>query len=422
MTLDALSIAPVAPTRGGRIVECGGAVLRARGADWPVGALLRIGSDGLMAEVVGFDSRTALLAPLGPVVGLRIGAEAAAVATTGVSLAQGRTIDAFGRAIDGKGSVDAASARRPRDFPNSARGRIVEPLTTGIRAIDALLTIGKGQRLTIAAAAGVGKTSLVQAILRGADVDAAVVALIGERGREIADFAAQLDGPARARTTIVASTSDEAPAIRLRAADRANAIAEQLRDAGKSVLLIVDSLTRAAQAQREIGLALGEAAGLGAYPPSAFALIPRLVERAGVDRRSGGSITALYTVLAEAGDADDPIVDAARAATDGHIILSRTLAEQGVYPAIDIGKSLSRTMAAVVAADHLDDARRVRRLWSLGEEYRELALLGGYAHGTDAQVDAALAGREGLLDFVTQGSTAVGFGDSRAALAELAAA
>ena len=422
MTLDALAIAPLAPMRGGRIVECGGAVLRARGVDWPVGTLLRVGSAGLIAEVVGFDSRTALLAPLGPIVGLRVGTDVVAINDRGVDLARGRVVDAFGRPIDGQGPLACGSLPAPRDFPNSARGRVVAPLTTGIRAIDALLTIGKGQRLTIAAAAGVGKTSLVQAILRGADVDAAVVALVGERGREIADFAAQLDGEAGLRTTIIASTSDEAPAIRLRAAARANAIAERLRDAGQSVLLIVDSLTRAAQAQREIGLALGEAAGLGAYPPSAFALIPRLVERAGVDTRSGGSITALYTVLAEAGDADDPVVDAARAATDGHIVLSRTLAEQGVYPAIDIGKSLSRTMAAVVTPDHLEVARRARRLWSLGEEYRELALLGGYAHGTDGQVDNALAARDSLLDFVAQDCAAVGFDDSCAALAELVAA
>ena len=427
LAIENLSIAPIAPVCGGRIVQCDGQLLRARGYRHPVGSIARIGDS--LAEVVGFRDDTTLLTPLTPstglVRGLRVVPHDGALdggADTGVL---GRVIDGLGKPIDGRGPLlrsRTPSATAARLGPGD-RGRIERPFETGIRAIDALLTVGKGQRLAIAAPAGVGKTMLVQQILRSASVDVAVIGLIGERGREIADFSTQaMTGASAARTVIVASTSDQAAGLRLRGAFRASAIAEAFRAEGKSVLLIIDSLTRAAQAQREIGLALGEAPGMNAYPPSAFAVIPQLVERAGVDRRSGGSITAFYTVLAEAGDSDDPVVDATRAATDGHFVLSRPLAERGIFPAIDVAASLSRTMSSVVDADHLHDAMRVRRLWSLAEEYRELALLGGYTSGTDSEVDEALGRREFILNFVKQrwdrGCDAA---SSRAALAELAA-
>ena len=421
--LGALDVpAKVAPLRGGRVLDCRGALLRASGARWPVGTLVHVGRGALLAESVGFEGSATLLAPLAPTLGLEAGAQVVA-APAGVAGAQaplGRAVDALGRPLDRRGSTLALPPPAPR-LSAVDRAPVTQPLETGIRAIDALLTVGLGQRLTIAAPAGVGKTTLVTKLIRGARVDAVVVGLIGERGREIADFLSAIaaDGSA-ARTVVVAATSDEAPALRLRAADQAHAVAESLRAEGKSVLLVVDSLTRAAQAQREIGLALGEPAGVGAYPPSAFALIPRLVERAGGDRRSGGAITAFYTVLAEGGDADDPVVDAARAATDGHIVLSRALAQSGVYPAIDIGASLSRTMPEVVSALHLSDATAARRTWSLAEEYRELAMLGGYQGGTDVEVDAALASRDAYHRFIAQArDERVPFDEAGYALAEL---
>lgn len=419
----------IAPRRGGRILDCRGALLRASGARWPVGTLVEVGAEALLAESVGFEGDNTLLAPLAPVRGLEAGALVVGVMPGraggggggGGDAPLGRAVDALGRPLDRRSPV-ALSAPLPR-LAASDRASVALPLATGIRAIDALLTVGIGQRLTIAAPAGVGKTTLVTQLIKGAEVDAIVVGLIGERGREIADFLSFIakDGSA-ARTVVVAATSDEAPALRLRAADQAHSVAEALRAAGKSVLLVVDSLTRAAQAQREIGLALGEPAGIGAYPPSAFALIPRLVERAGGDRRSGGAITAFYTVLAEGGDADDPIVDAARAATDGHIVLSRAMAEQGVYPAIDLGASLSRTMPDVVAADHQADAMVARRTWSIAEEYRELAMLGGYRAGTDATVDAAIARRDAYRAFIAQPrGTRVPFDQARRELGALVA-
>lgn len=425
MSLLNLAVPPaVAPRRGGRVLDCRGALLRASGARWSVGTLVEVGDHQLLAESVGFEGEATLLAPLAATAGLEAGARVAAVTGGGGrgGAPLGRAIDALGRPLDRRGSALALPAPAPR-LPAVDRASVALPLETGVCAIDALLTVGIGQRLTIAAPAGVGKTTLVTKLISGAKVDAVVVGLIGERGREIADFLSAIakDGSAT-RTVVVAATSDEAPALRLRAADQAHTIAESLRAEGKSVLLVIDSLTRAAQAQREIGLALGEPAGIGAYPPSSFALIPRLVERAGGDRRGGGAITAFYTVLAEGGDADDPVVDAARAATDGHIVLSRAMAQGGVYPAIDIGASLSRTMADVVAADHQADAMAARRAWSLAEEYRELAMLGGYQPGTDAEVDAALAGRDAYRAFVAQPrDVRVPFADARRALAALVA-
>ncbi len=424
--MRAVSIAEVAPVRMAMLIDCGGTLLRARGAAWPVGALVHIGDRGLLAACVGFAGQDILMAPLSGCEGLHHGMRVRAVSFEDgqIEIPLGRTVDALGKPIDG--SITLMPWRLPLSPPLGVaqRARVCTPLPTGIRAIDALLTLGRGQRMAIAAPAGVGKTSLILQVARQAAVDYVVVALVGERGREVADFvratrAASSTDPAfaRDRTIIVAATSDQAPALRLRAADRANMIAEALRATGASVLLVVDSITRLAQAQREIGLALGEPAGIGAYPPSAFALIPRIVERAGGDARSGGAITALYTVLAEGGDADDPIVDAVRAATDGHIVLSRTLAEQGVYPAIDFGASLSRTMGDVV---DITNAARARRLWSLATEYRELQLLGGYVHGQDAAIDEALSRQADLRAFIAQPmDVAVPFDEARSALTEM---
>jgi flagellum-specific ATP synthase len=252
-------------------------------------------------------------------------------------------------------------------------------------------------------------------MLAGSEADINVIGLVGERGREVSDFlATKLPPGVREKSVVVAVPADHAPLLRLRAAMRATAIAEHFRARGLKVLLLIDSLTRVAHAQREIGLSLGEPPTVKGYPPSALGLIPRLVERAGADSRTGGSITALYTVLADGDDTDDPIVDTARAIVDGHIILSRSLGEQGVYPAIDVWRSLSRVMADVADADHMRAANAYRRLWSAYEENRDLILMGAYASGSDATVDRAIARRPDLLAFLRQApGEKTGFAASR---------
>jgi flagellum-specific ATP synthase len=296
----------------------------------------------------------------------------------------------------------------------------MEPFDIGVRAVNALLTAGVGQRIAIVAGSGVGKSVLMGQMIAGADADVVVVGLIGERSREVSDFlATKLSGPVRAKSVVVAVPADHAPLLRLRAAMRATAIAEYFRARGLKVLLLLDSLTRVAHAQREIGLSLGEPPTVKGYPPSALGLIPRIVERAGADSRTGGSITALYTVLADGDDTDDPIVDAARAIVDGHILLSRSIAEQGVYPAIDVGRSLSRVMADIVTSEHAAGALGLRRLWSAFEENRDLILMGAYSPGTDAVIDEAIARRPEILAFLKQGATErIGFEESVAGLVE----
>jgi flagellum-specific ATP synthase len=252
------------------------------------------------------------------------------------------------------------------------------------------------------AGSGVGKSVLMGQMIMGAEADIVVVGLIGERGREVSDFLETKLKDQMHKSVVVAVPADHPPVLRLRAAARATAIAEYFRAQGKQVLLLIDSLTRCAHAQREIGLSLGEPPAMKGYPPSALAFIPRLCERAGVDSRSGGSITAIYTVLADGDDNDDPIVDAARAIVDGHIILSRQLSEQSIFPAIDIGKSLSRVMADIVDDAHLAAAANYRRLWSAYEENRDLILMGAYRPGNDPTIDEAVERRQQLLAFLKQ--------------------
>jgi flagellum-specific ATP synthase len=278
--------------------------------------------------------------------------------------------------------------------------------------------------MAIVAGSGVGKSTLLAQIMRGAPADVIVVALVGERAREIADFVGRhVDPVARPRTAIVAAAADAPPVLRLRAVERATAIAEYFRDQGKSVLLIVDSLTRLAHAQRQIGLSMGEPPTVKGYPPSALSIIPPLIERAGGDRRTGGSITALYTILADGDDMDDPVVDTARSITDGHIVLSRSLAESGVFPAIDIVRSLSRTMTDVVTSGHREAAQRVRGDWALGAENRDLVLMGAYRAGADVDLDRALGKRRAIIDYISQGSReAVAMPSVMEMLHELAAA
>jgi flagellum-specific ATP synthase len=290
----------------------------------------------------------------------------------------------------------------------------------GVRSINGLLTIGQGQRVAIIAGSGVGKSVLMGQMLAGAECDVMVVGLVGERSREVSDFLETKLTPAmRKRTAVVAVPADHPPLLRLRAAMRATAIAEYFRNEGKNVFLLIDSLTRVAHAQREIGLSLGEPPTMKGYPPSALSIIPRLVERAGADRSTGGSITAIYTVLADGGDNDDPVVDAARAIVDGHIVLSRSLSEHGIYPAIDVSRSLSRTMVDVIDREHAMAASRFRQLWSLYEENRDLLLMGAYAPGNDLALDEAISRRDDMLAFLRQDATeSVTFDQSRADLVD----
>ena len=399
------------PRRTGKIVSFDRITFEATGVTAPLGSLLAVG-DGdtaLLAEAMGFRGDRLLLTPLGRVDSLSPGQAVRALRggdrTPAGSALLGRAVDALGASIDGRGITPEPAnwplAGQPRK-PGS-RGRVTQRFDTAVRSIDALLTMGRGQRMILAAAAGVGKSMLMQQIMAGCDADAVVVALVGERGREIADFQSHAFGGATGpRTILVAAAADLAPQLRLRGVQRATAIAESLAAEGKHVLLLVDSLTRVAHAQREIGLALGESPTRNGYPPSALALIPTLLERAGVDAVSGGSITALYTVLMDGDDRDDPVVDAARAISDGHIMLSRDLAEQGVFPAIDIGTSLSRVMDGLVDEAQRDAARTLRRLWSHHAANRDLLMIGAYVPGSDPLLDRAIALHPAMLDFLGQ--------------------
>jgi len=410
----------------GRLASYDGLMLEATGFTRPIGAGARIVSGGgqvSRAEVVGFrGSRTLLMALDGAAAhanGARVEPDASsAMAEVGPALL-GRVVDGLGQPLDGLGPIGAVDKwpLAGRTENPLSRARVTEIFDTGVRGVNALLTAGVGQRIAIVAGSGVGKSVLMGQMIAGADADVIVVGLIGERSREVSDFlATKLPPKVRRKSVVVAVPADHAPLLRLRAVMRATAIAEDFRARGLKVLLLVDSLTRVAHAQREIGLSLGEPPTVKGYPPSALGLIPKLVERAGADKVTGGSITALYTVLADGDDNQDPIVDAARAIVDGHIILSRALAEQGVYPAIDVGRSLSRVMTDIVAPEHLAAAASLRRLWSAFEENRDLILMGAYAPGNDPLIDEAIVRRPELLDFLTQAP------DERAAFADSVAA
>jgi flagellum-specific ATP synthase len=415
------------PRRVGRLLSYDGLMLEATGLDKPVGAGARIvDADGHVAraEVVGFRGARTLLMALGAdaahAAGARVEPDASSsMVDVGPGLL-GRVVDALGQPLDGLGPVPATDKWPLAGKPGNPldRARVTERFDIGVRGVNALLTAGVGQRIAIVAGSGVGKSVLMGQMLNGAEADVVVVGLIGERSREVSDFlATKLSGPVRHKSVVVAVPADHAPLLRLRAAMRATAIAEDFRARGLKVLLLIDSLTRVAHAQREIGLSLGEPPTVKGYPPSALGLIPRLCERAGADSRTGGSVTALYTVLADGDDTDDPIVDAARAIVDGHIILTRALAEQGVYPAIDVGKSLSRVMSDIAEPAHLAAAQALRRLWSAYEDNRDLILMGAYAPGSDPLIDEAIVRRPDILDLLRQGpKDHVGFDASVAAL------
>jgi flagellum-specific ATP synthase len=394
--------------RAGRVSSLIGSVVEAEGLAAPVGAIVEV-SDGarrIPAEVVGFRRDAAVLIPLATFEGVRIGARAVpepgARGTPTPVHCLGRILDGLGRPLDGGPAIPSSTLSGPAR-PASAlqRRRVREPLDLGVRALNALLTVGVGTRVGLFAGSGVGKSTLLGQIADGTRADAIVIALIGERGREVREFVERDLGAARERAAVVVATSDEAPALRRRAAWLASDLAVGLRDAGRQVLLLMDSLSRFAAAQREIGLAAGEPPATRGYPPSVWSELPRLLERAGTAEGSG-SITGLYTVLVEADDPDDPIADACRSFLDGHIVLSRRLAERGQFPAIDLLASVSRVMADVVSDDANALASRARAVLARHAEVEDLVSLGAYRAGSDARIDEALALAPKLHAFMMQ--------------------
>jgi flagellum-specific ATP synthase len=397
----------------GKLRRVVGLTLEAVGCEAPVGARCMVsGADGneLETEVVGFADGRLLLMPTGQMHGVLPNARVRPVAgTSGVPVGDellGRVIGADGVPLDGKGPLmvrEHAPLRREPINPMS-RQPIDTPLDTGVRAINALLTVGRGQRIGLFAGSGVGKSTLLGMMTRFTDADVVVVGLIGERGREVKEFVDHTLGEeGRRRAVVVAAPADAPPLSRLRGAQLATAVAEHFRDRGKRVLLLMDSLTRYAQAQREIALAIGEPPATKGYPPSVFAMLPALVERAGNDATGTGSITAFYTVLTEGDDyRHDPIADAARAILDGHIVLSRDLAEAGHYPAIDVEASISRVMPAVVSREHMRSAQRFRQVYSAYRQQRDLIAVGAYQKGSDPKTDEAIALYPQLSAFLQQ--------------------
>src|SRR5450631_948726 len=350
------------------------------------------------AEVVGFSGDKLFLMPTGDMRGIMPGARVVpmnSISTVAVGDALlGRVLDGAGRPLDGFGELRCTDRVSMTGEPLNPlmRRAIRDPLDVGVRSINALLAVGGGQRIGLFAGSGVGKSVLLGMMTRYTKADVTVVGLIGERGREVQDFVSNTLGPdGMRRAVVVATPADNTPLMRLHGAWLATAIAEYFRDRGSDVLLIMDSLTRFAQAQREIALAIGEAPATKGYPPSVFARLPQLVERAGNGVAAAGSITAFYTVLAEGDDPNDPIVDAARAVLDGHIVLARRIADGGRYPAIDVEASVSRVMHDIMPESQLELARRFRQITALYEHNRDLITIGAYQRGSDPRIDGAIA-------------------------------
>ena len=396
----------------GTLVRLVGMTLEARGIMAPLGALCEIeGNSGnkISAEVVGFNDQTLFLMPFTEPIGIGPGAAVRVIANSSeASLGDallGRVIDAFGQPLDGGPVPDCPDKLALLGLPLNPmeRGPINQILDVGVKAINGLLTMGRGQRIGLIAGSGVGKSSLLGMITRFTKADVVVIGLIGERGREVQAFINEVLGPeGRAKSIVIAAPANVSPVMRLKATHLTHVIAEYFRDQGKNVLMLMDSLTRVAHAQREIGLAIGEPPTAKGYPPSVFALLPNLIERTGVGRHGYGAITAIYTVLAEGDDAQDPIVDIARASLDGQVMLSRKLADAAHYPAIDLNGSISRVMQNLLPADELKLANRVRRLWSLYQQNQDLISVGAYEMGSNPEIDQAIALRSQLEAFLVQ--------------------
>ena len=395
----------------GRVTQVVGLLIEATGPQIPVGEVCHIttGLGPIPCEVVGFRRGAILLMPLVSTAGIRQGSEVVPLgmplsAPAGEALL-GRLIDGMGVPIDEKGELPPDLPRVPisREPPNPfSRRRIFTPLETGIRVIDALFTIGRGQRLGIFSGSGVGKSTLMGMVCRSSKADVNVIGLIGERGREVREFVEKDLGPeGLRRSVVVVATSDKPALVRVKAAFTATAIAEYFRDQGKDVMLMMDSVTRFALSQREIGLAVGEPPTTRGYTPSVFSLLPKLLERAGTSKQ--GSITGIYTVLVEGGDMDEPVADAVRGILDGHLVLSRELAHQNIYPSVDILGSISRLMPDLVTKRHFEISGRIRDLFSLYQQNSDLINIGAYKAGTNAKIDESILRHPRIEAFIKQG-------------------
>jgi flagellum-specific ATP synthase len=430
--LQAYAALPVPLETEGSLVRVAGLVLEATGVRVPVGSVCEVRNSGqptVRAEVVGFSGDRAFLMPTGDLHGLASGARVVPMPAPntpprfgrenhpwrrsedrGLHLPMGdgllgRVIDAHGMPMDRAGPLVDTSAQPMirRSINAMDRDPVRQPLDTGVRAINALLTVGRGQRLGLFAGTGVGKSVLLGMMARYTQADVIVVGLIGERGREVKEFIEDILGDeGLARSVVVAAPADAPPLVRMQGASYATAIAEHFRDRGQHVLLLMDSLTRYAMAQREIALAIGEPPATKGYPPSCFAKLPQLVERSGNGLNGVGSITAFYTVLSEGDDPQDPIADAARGILDGHIVLSRELAEAGHFPAIDVERSISRVMTSVAPREHVAAARRLRQLLARYNKARDLIQLGAYAPGHDPELDKAVALQPRIMALLQQ--------------------
>jgi flagellum-specific ATP synthase len=415
--LDSLKkgLAKVELTRvNGRVEQVVGLVIESSGPSASVGEACWItAADGtsppILAEVVGFRQHRVLLMPLGEMRGLGPGSEVVKTGAPfkiGVGEALlGRVIDAMGKPIDGKGPLGPARENYPihrEPPPAMERRRIAMPVATGVRAIDSLLTLGEGQRLGIFSGSGVGKSTLLGMIARNTEADINVIALVGERGREVRDFLDRdLGEKGLERSVVVVATSDQPSLIRIQAALVATAVAEYFRDRGKRVMLMMDSITRFAMAQREVGLAIGEPPTTKGYTPSVFALLPKLLERAGTTAHQG-SITGLYTILVEGDDMNEPVADSCRAILDGHVVLSRELASQNQYPAIDVLNSVSRVMRDIVGMEQLEAAGKIRSVLATYKNAEDLISIGAYVKGSNPKVDEALKRLDAVQAFLRQ--------------------
>ena len=396
----------------GRLTRMVGLTLEAVGCQVPVGArcdVLTASGEQIEAEVVGFAGEHTYLMPTGHITGVTPNARVVPLAhSSDVAVGEamlGRVIDAAGRPLDGKGPVETHAHVPLMGRPINPLNRqpIMQPLDVGIRSINALFSVGRGQRMGLFAGSGVGKSVLLGMMTRYTEADVVVVGLIGERGREVKEFVQKILGDAGMhRAVVVAAPADEPPLMRLHGAWLTTAIAEYFRDRGKKVLMLMDSLSRFAQAQREIGLAIGEPPATKGYPPSVFAKLAQLVERAGNGSDAAGSITAFYTVLAEGDDPNDPVADAARATLDGHLVLSREIAESGLYPAIDIETSISRVMHDITPPEQQQSALRVKQLYSTYRQNMDLIAVGAYQRGRDPRIDTAIDFHPRLREFLQQ--------------------
>lgn len=398
----------------GRVEQVVGLVIESSGPPASVGEACWISAaDGksqpLLAEVVGFRQHRVLLMPLGEMRGLGPGSE---VVRTGepfkIAVGDallGRVIDAMGKPLDGKGPLGPMKENYPihrEPPPAMERRRIETPVVTGVRAIDSLLTLGEGQRLGIFAGSGVGKSTLLGMVARNTEADINVIALVGERGREVRDFLEKdLGEKGLKRSVVIVATSDQPSLVRIQAALVATAVAEYFRDRGKRVMLMMDSITRFAMAQREVGLAIGEPPTTKGYTPSVFALLPKLLERAGTTAHQG-SITGLYTILVEADDMNEPVADSCRAILDGHVVLSRELASQNQYPAIDVLNSISRVMRDIVSPEQMEAAGKIRSVLATYKSVEDLVAIGAYVKGSNPTVDQALLRLESVRAFLRQ--------------------